>query len=338
VAGSHFEVGYAIGQAFAARIGAMFANYQFLQEHLLPYYNTSPGRARYEALLEVNRNAFPGYMAELEGLAAGAGRLFPEVFLCNTRGEFRAFLTAEDHGCFDYAVLTDQVALLGHNEDGTPAAKETAYLVHAQVEGRAGWTAYSYPGFLCGNAFGFNQHGIAFAIDDVRPSGVRVGLARHFLARGLLDAHTLTHAVQRVTVPGRASGFHYSIASLPERAIVGVEVSPDAYGVHEVRGAYRHTNHYTHLEDVDQDIHPSSLCRLERAEVRPVAVDREQVLAVLDDEQDPLYPIYRTASPPDQACTLCTALFDLDRRVLSIYLDHPRRWPEKRVDLTLPTG
>lgn len=337
VAGSHYAVGYAIGQTFAAQIQAMYDNYELLQERMLPYLVTTQGRQRYEALLEVQQEQFPGYMAELQGLADGSGRPFHEVFLCNARGEFSGFLAQEraSQGCFDVAILSDQAAILAHNEDGTTAARGTAYLVHARVDGEAGWTAFSYPGFLCGNAFGFNRHGIAFSIDNVRPQQVRVGLVRHFLARSLLDARSIDDAIQRVTRPGRAAGFNYMIASIKERRIVGVEVAPDDYHVHPVEGTYYHANHYLHLPQVAQRIHPSSAHRLERALSLPPTTSAAEALAILGDDYDPEYPIHRTATPPDSACTLCTALFDLDRRLLSIYLGHPVRASEARIELRL---
>jgi hypothetical protein len=60
-----------------------------------------------------------------------------------------------------------------------------------------------------------------------------------------------------------------------------------------------------------------------------------EVLSVLGDEADERYPIYRTATPPDGAATLCTALFDLDKRQLRVYSDHPVREPKCHIVLDL---
>jgi hypothetical protein len=325
--GSHFDVGFAIGKRFAEQIHWLLDNYRFLQQQVLPYHRTPEGQARYQELVDLNRLRYPEYFAELEGLAQGAGRSFEELFLTNMRGEYREYLYGlYPRGCSDCAVVTDDVALIGHNEDGAPEFQGNMYVVHARVEGKPAFTALSYPGFLCGNAFGFNTEGVCFSIDNVRPRDARVGVGRHFIARSLLDARSLDDAIERVTVPGRALGFGYTLGSVRERRVVYVEVAPGTHHVHEIRGCYFHTNHYQELTDVDQIIGPSSRARVERADVLlqdGPPLDDMGVLAILGDQADEEYPIYRTATSPDENVTLCTALFDLDGRKLRIYADHP---------------
>ncbi|MFQ6101689.1 MAG: C45 family autoproteolytic acyltransferase/hydrolase [Anaerolineae bacterium] len=339
VAGSHFEVGLAIGRRFAEQIRRMLDSYSFFQEQVLPYHHTPEGQARYRELLEVNRARYPDYIAELEGLAQGVQRPFEDLFLVNMRGEYSGYLYGLGRrGCSDCAVVTDEVALMGHNEDGSPVFRGNLYLVHVKVEDKPAFTALSYPGFLCGNAFGFNAEGVCFSVDSVGPRDVRVGVGRHFIAHSLLEARSLEDAIERVIVPGRASGFSYTIGSISERRVVLVEVAPGAHHVREVRGAYFHTNHYLELTDVDQVVGPSSQARLERANVfiqdNP-SLDAAGVLTILGDRADEQYPVYRTATPPDGGATLCTALFDLDARQLRIFTAHPTEDPEECIALAM---
>jgi hypothetical protein len=137
---------------------------------------------------------------------------------------------------------------------------------------------------------------------------------------------------------GRASGFSYTMGSIPERRIVVIEVAPARHHVHEVRGSYFHTNHYRELSDVDQVVSPSSRVRLERAMMlmrqRPPQ-NAADVLAILGDQAGGHYPIYRTATPPDQSASLCTALFDLDARQLRIYTGHPTQAPGELIELVM---
>ncbi len=337
--GSHFEVGFAIGKRFAEQIHRLFDNYRFLRQQVLPYHRTPEGQARYQELLDLNRARYPDYFAELEGLAQGAGRPFEELFLTNMRGEYREHLhQLHARGCSDCAVVTDDVALIGHNEDGVPEFRGNLYVVQAKVEGKPAFTALSYPGFLCGNAFGFNAEGVCFSVDDVRPRDARVGVGRHFIARSLLEAHSLDDAIERVTVPGRALGFSYTIGSVRERRVVHVEVSPGTYRVHEIRACYFHANHYQELADVDQVIEPSSRARVERAHVllqESPPLDDAGALAVLGDQANERYPIYRTATPPDELATLCTALFDLEGCRLRIYTDHPVLAPKEFIEFAM---
>jgi hypothetical protein len=245
---------------------------------------------------------------------------------------------ADVQGCTDCLVLTSDAALIGHNEDGSPAGYGNMFVVRVVVDDCPTFTALSYPGFLPGNAFGFNEFGILHSINNVAPRPVKVGVARHFIARSLLEARSLEEAVRRVTIPGRAAGFNYNIGSLPERRVVSVEVSPERHHVHQVQGYYTHTNHYFQLNDQKQEITLSSRKRLERSLTlcrSTPPIDGGQVLALLSDQNDRDFPIYRDATPPDNAATLCSALYDLDRRELRIYWGNPVRDPEKYIQLAL---
>ena len=348
VSGDHHEVGLALGHRLGDRIHRFFDNYEFLQERLLPFHRSPAGRELYRSFLEMHKIHFPGYTAELEGIAEGAERPFEELFLVNLRGEYGGLLAAERPaedraenglgGCTDCLVLTAEAAVIGHNEDGPSAALGNMVAVRAQIGSYPAFVAICYPGFLPGNAFGFNASGVLHTADAVSPREVRVGLGRHFLARSLLDAQSLSDAIKRVTIPGRGAGFVYNVGWLPERRLVNVEVSPDRHYALEVQGYYVHTNHYLNLPDVRQEIGPSSRARLERARAlcgatAPAEIGR--VLALLGDETDRDYPIYRRAVPPVGGATLCTALFDLDRRQLRVYSGHPSREPEQCIVLDL---
>jgi len=336
--GSHLEVGAAIGRRFAEQINRALETYGLFQEQILPYHRTPEGQARYQRLLELHQVRFPDYLEELEGLAQGAGRPFEDLFLVNMRGEYQGYLPKRySRGCSDCALVTDDVALIGHNEDGSPAFRDNMYIVHVRVEGKPAFTALSYPGFLCGNAFGFNSKGVCFSVDSVRPRDVQVGVGRHFVARSLLEALSLDDAIKRVTTSGRASGFSYTIGSVHERRVVLVEVAPETHRVREIRDVYFHANHYLEL-DVDQVIHPSSRARVKRAGAilqNNPPQNAAGILAILSDQTNEQYPIYRMATPPDQSATLCTALFDLDARQLRIYTAHPTRSPQWFIEFAM---
>ncbi len=339
-AGSHFEIGLAIGERFAAKIHRAFEAYRPSLEGVLLYQRSPEGEARTQQLVDLNRARYPDYFAELEGIAHGAKRSFKDLFLISMRGEYQGYLPAPHpppRNCSDCSLVTDDVALIGHNEDGSPAFQESMYLVHARAEGKPGFTAFSYPGFLCGNAFGFNSEGICFSVDHVQPRHVRTGIGRNFIARSLLEARSLHDAVERVTIAGRASGFSFTIGSVPERRVVQVEMAPETHHVREIRGVNFHANHYQEL-DVDQVILPSSQARVERARALlqdSPPVDAAGVLTTLGDQADRQYPIYRQALPPDQSMTFCSALFDLDARQLRIYTDHPIHKPGEFISFAI---
>ncbi|MDJ0818888.1 MAG: C45 family autoproteolytic acyltransferase/hydrolase [Desulfobacterales bacterium] len=345
VSGSHYEVGLAIGSHFARAIHRFFDNYERLQRYFLPFYQTSTGMSCYQSFLDLHRARFPAYMRELEGIAEGANRPFKEVFLVNLRGEFSGLLSTVpgagengEEGCTDCLVLTADAALIGHNEDGSPAAASHMYVIKVNLDSGSSFTALSYPGFLPGNAFGYNAAGILHTADHVAPQPIKIGAGRHFLARSLLEAGTLEEAVRNITAPDRASGFNYNIGSLSDRKILSVEVSPERHHIHEVRGCYTHTNHYIQLTDQKQEITQSSQKRLTHSRAlgqTAPKLDAAIVLSVLGDRTDPDYPIHRDASPPDDNATLCSALFDLDQCSLKIYPDHPLQQPDSFLEVKL---
>ncbi len=338
VNGTHFQVGYAIGQHFAQKIHHAFDHYPFFQEKLLPYHHTAAGQARFKTYLELTKTRYPAYIAELEGLAQGAERPFAEIMLINLRGEYREFFHHLNMpGCSDCALLTDEVALIGHNEDGDPEFRENMYLVHAQINDKPAFTALSYPGFLCGNALGFNSNGICFSVDNVRPLATSPGVGRHFVARSLLEATSLDDAVQRATIPQRASGFYYTLGSTTERRIIAIETAPTTHTAQELQGCYFHANHYQEL-DIQQMIEPSSANRVEscathwQSQPPTTATD---VLSMLSDQSNPAFPIRRSAAGDDDLATFCTTLFNLDTQHLHLYFNHPLHNPTQSIQLSM---
>ena len=348
VSGSHQEVGRNIGHHFAAAIHRFFDNYIFLQEKLLPFLNSSTGQSIFQSYLKLHQTHFPQYIAELEGMADGSGRPFEEIFAVNLRGEFAGLIASKQQtgsptdagvqSCTDCLVLIPEAALIGHNEDGSPAGYGNMFVVHASIDKKPTFSALCYPGFLPGNALGFNEFGILHSINNVAPRPVNVGLARHFIARSLLEARSLEDAVGRVAIPDRAAGFNYNIGSYAERRIISVEVSPKRHHVHEVQGYYTHTNHYLELNEQKQHITLSSRKRLDRSMTlcrSTLPTNSGHVLALLSDQTDRDYPIYRDATFPDDNATLCSGLFDLDNRQLRIYWDNPLEEPEKCIQIAM---
>jgi predicted choloylglycine hydrolase len=343
VHGSYHDVGLATGRRFAAEIQKTGEHTRQHQQELLPYLGSPEGQAQYRRFLELHQARYPGYVEEIAGTAEGAGCSFEELFLANLWGEYLPAPQGQGRRCTDVAVLEPEAALLGHNEDGLPYFGQGLYLVHGQVTGRPSFTVLSYPGSLFGTAFGFNEAGVCFAINTLFPRQVGPGLGRCFAARSLLEAESLDDAVRRVTLPGRSSGFSYNLACVRERRAVHVEVAPRSHALHEVEGAYLHTNHYLELGRVEQWVSESSSARVERGEAllaskagRPR--DAGGVLRILGDEAGQPYPIYRTGTAPDNCATFCSALFDLDARTLRIYAGHPVRDAGACLEFPIPGG
>jgi len=320
--GSPREIGHTIGQCFRAEIVRTLDGHEGLNTRFIPYSRIPDGMARYQHLLSLHRNRYPEFLSELEGMAEGAAVPFEKLFVINLRGEYQRFASGGvEPGCSTCSLVSPDTAAFGHNEDGLALYHGQTYLVQARPQDKPVFVAFCYPGFLPGNAFGFNDGGICFSANNVQPLSARDGLGRHFIARSLMECRSLPEAIAAVHPPDRAYGFNYTIGSLRERRIVNVEVALDDFAVTDIQGPYFHANHYVELGDVDQEIAESSRKRYQRGN-RCILEDRvkskEDILTVLRDVEGRL-PIFRDGSPPDPFVTLVTALFDLDSRKLTLY-------------------
>lgn len=318
VSGSNYAVGIQIGRKFSAWINRFCRNYELLQQKLLPYYHTAEGRKNVDFFLQVNRAAFPEYVRELEGIADGAEVPFAQLLLCNLRGEISGILDTAAHGCFD-AVWRDQQNhdYILHNEDGVAAAFGSCCLITATIPDRPAWNCFSYPGMLCGNAFGANSAGMAHSIDNVKPCRIAPGLGRHFIARSLLDSRSLEESAARAAISGGSSGFNYIIASVSEKKVIGLETSPSTHHRTEIVSLYFHTNHYISLP-IPQRAGDDSRGRLQRALAFPKPKNLADLLQIGGCE-DGAFPLYRRCGGSNEFCTLGTALFDLEARNMLVY-------------------
>jgi predicted choloylglycine hydrolase len=340
VGGTNFEIGFFVGSHFKDIINETFDNHEGLHREILPYHRSDQGQEKYNRLIKIHEKEYPAFMDELKGMAKGSDRSFEELFLMNMRGEYARYIkVTELKGCSTASIITEKKAIFGHNEDGLEVFKGKLFLVNAAPKGKPEFTALTYPGFISGNAFGFNNNGICFAINNVHPDYVTEGIGRHFIARSLFETSTIEQAISKITRPGRASGFNYTLASVKERRIVNVEVTADQHSIRELQGAYFHTNHYIELQNIDQTITPTSMTRLKRAKQifsNESIYDKRALLKVLSDRKDNAYPVYRNNIPPDDRITLMTCVFDLDKRSFVLYDKIP--FTEINSKIKMPIG
>jgi len=339
VNGTHAEIGISIGRHFSEEIRQGLKENKALQDRFLPFHRNPEGQHVFSELFVLHKKLYPHYVSELEGIADGANVSFEELFIINLRGEYRVFTEGKvNQGCSTVSLKTDRHTVIGHNEDGLPIYKDSSYVVEVDIPDHPSFTVFSYPGFLCGNAFGFNKEGICFCINDVSPANVRIGIGRHFLARSLFEARSIDDAVKRITPNNRASGFNFTIGSVKENRIVNVEVTPDQFKLKEINGIDYRANHYLDIKPMLQTVGASSETRMIRADDLIKAEtdpDKSSVLTILSDQKDSNYPIFRNALPPDDIATLAICLFDLRASELIIYWGHPINEKEKSMEIPI---
>eukprot|EP01028_Stygiella_incarcerata_P011023 TRINITY_DN602_c0_g1_i4.p1 TRINITY_DN602_c0_g1~~TRINITY_DN602_c0_g1_i4.p1 ORF type:complete len:399 (-),score=106.01 TRINITY_DN602_c0_g1_i4:71-1267(-) len=345
-ASSHYELGKVVGETFSQRIQEFVSkNDTTLQNVLIPYYKTEKGREVVDLFVKTNMEAFPEYYEEIEGTAEGAQVPLYQLLLMNFAEELEALIHPEEkpqlweESCSDVLVHQNNGSvLIGHNEDGKKAVKDHAYLLDATIEdgnndsGTGGpsssqrYLAYTYPGYLSGMAFGYNDAGMSFSVNAVFPKDVVIGgLGRYWVTRDVLGATSVDDAIARAMVKGSAYGFSLNIGSITEKRAVNVEVSSTECSAYDVQpgDSYVHFNMYERLT-VPQKTEESSVHRMRRAKELPQPTNADGIRMILGDTKDNEYPIYRDGAPPDSICTDATAVFDLEHGEMMVYLDNPK--------------
>lgn len=330
ISGDYAAVGRTLGRRNRTEIQRIIGTHPELNRKMLPLYATDGGRRRYDEFLAIHQKVYPEYIAELEGMAAGAGCRFRDLFLLNLRGEFMPFdVNDASGGCSTCTVSIPDFRIIGHNEDAAAIYRNILFFAEVTPDAAPGFTTLSYPGSLCGNAVGWNARGIFFTVNITAPRHVRVGPGRYFAARSLLAARSMEDAVARITQSRRASGFNYTVASFDDQRIVNVEVTAETHHVRAIDGAYFHTNHYIEIPGTDHLITSSSRRRLIRGQEhlsRGIPRDEAAVRAILGDTT----AIYRRAASPEDTATLMTIVCDLPARTVTIYSGHPVTAIEQR--------
>ncbi len=336
--GTHYEAGFHIGRHFAERIQTFISSYATLHHTLRPFYRNN--REIVDDFIHDNAILFPNYVDEMEGIARGANVSMTDIWLLNLSKEIDSIVNkekgiSEDVQCSDIFVNTHDARIIGHNEDNDKAYKEHAYLVTVNVRDGVSYTAYTYPGVLAGNAFGFNSHGIVITTNSVPPINVlKRGIARNFLNRHAYNATSTTELISFIERYKNdvASGFSINFASVGEDTLFNAEVATNASSILKMSAPthYAHFNVYERLS-VPQRDDPSSTHRMTRYKEFAFPMNADDTRKILGDNKDKAFPIYRDGTGPDtDIVTTASVIYDLKQKTLDIYLNNPKYTPVRR--------
>jgi hypothetical protein len=268
------------------------------------------------------------------------------VVLSNELAAFAAlagFSPTGPKSCSDFHLMGNEgTRAWGHNEDEYPSVQNSTYVMEARI-GDFRYVAFTYAPDVSGWAWGFNSHGLGHSVNALSPTNITLGIGVNFLARDVLNAYSLDDAASRACTPGLASGQHFNLGSIhePNRQLL-VETSPNGCSVQELRpptagqratAAY-HTNVYTsdQLQGIDRPYPPSqqsSVHRLKRLRhFAELAIGSdidalEQIKRAISDTKDSVWPVHRSAKPPDVAMTLNSVLFDVTAAKVSVWAAKP---------------
>ena len=260
VSGTSFEMGRQHGLQAAGRI----QTYLRLIEQL-----TARGRRELsEAALRFVPLIEPEYLAEVRGLAEGAGISFAEAMLCQVRTEAARVM---DGACTAFALrgsaTADGRTLAGQNSDVEPEFADCAIVLRiAPTDGRPRAVMLTWAGQL-GYA-GMNEHGVANFANALYNFTWREALPHYPMKRRMLEQRTAADCVALLRENRLCSAGNIVLCDGAGN-IADVEVRPEAAAIY--RGAkddvLLHTNHYLTPEfAAHEDGHlPDSPERLERA-------------------------------------------------------------------------
>ncbi|TAN28506.1 MAG: peptidase C45 [Castellaniella sp.] len=306
ISGSAFDAGLQLG-----RFGAAAMHEHLLDTRTWAEIMTWRGSARVATMARLVRERFPLIWSELEGLAAGLGLPFDDVFLWNCRGDLWAF--APD-GCTTILLPGGGAARIVHNEDGYPGFAGSCAIAEYRIDGQPSIASFVYPGSIPGHTFAVTGNGLAITVNNIRGKQATAGVPRMVLSRAALNAGSAKEAVQILQDNPRAGSFHLAIGDARNGGLLSVEYGAFACSVQVAAVPSAHANHAIHAatRNLPQWITASSGFRQIRAEhllsqysMRNQPIDP---LAILSDTGNADYPIYRAdAADSDDENTMATA-------------------------------
>lgn len=359
VSGSARERGQQHGLQAKARIGRSIATYARLFAYCgIDWAGAQRLGAGYRELIG---DLDPALLAEIEGIAAGAGRHVDEILALNARTEIlppsypgephpdRSRIAAAnvkggvpDWGeCTAVAVKPAQsataTALLAQNWDWLGAQRAALVLLRVRDAGGASCLTLTEAGMLA--KIGLNRRGFGVCLNILRSSddGARPGVPVHVLLRALLARDSVADAVAFASNLSFGASSNVLCADAAGDT-AALEFSPR--GLEVVRGAQAalcHTNHFLapaaarhqaslapSLSTVPRLARITALTGAHQGKFSPADLQR-----MLRDESDGYLSICRRPDPAlaPEACieTVASVVMDLGERMMHIAPDVPSK-------------
>jgi len=291
--------------------------------------------ARFEAPVAEFR---PGVVAEMRGIADGAGIDFLDVLAINVRTEVMFAAKARQAGalmgqsralmgeCSSFAVLPPEQAgpvLIGQNWDWLVHARDTVIVLDAWPDDGPRLMTVVEAGLLA--KAGMNEAGLGLVTNALVSDADQgePGLPYHVLLRAILDCATVTDALIVLQSGRRSSSANYLVAHASGSAL-GFEAAPGdftrLYPLSPSDGVLLHTNHFRalslHATDLGLWAMPDTAVRLQRLQTLVSSGAKAGDLReALTDHADRPYGICAHGHPDapqlEQGATIASLVMDL---------------------------
>jgi hypothetical protein len=304
VAGTHRDVGRAIGMKFRDTIQKMvvdrqkrIANYDKYIKKAEPYFKAAKER-------------FPDLVTETIAIAEAAGVGIADYFSINNREISTQNKT--DH-CTVVVSFGRDGAMVGHNEDWENTSPGALYILKATIR-ETTFLGLQYKAAIPGVSATMNSRGLVQCINDLNQTA-QIGVPKNFLARAVLECKTLDEAETLIRKTKRASGFNHVLVQGEE--VRNIEIAGDKIAIEKVEGKpYVHTNHYLapEMKSLETSHTRSSEERYKRAkEIIKQGMTVSEMQMLLSDMKNRKHPINRrdatlgsfVASPNQKKVYIC---------------------------------
>ena len=303
-------MGRAQGEAMAAEIHAAATFYEDLAR---PGDRLATAVAALSPFVDAARRYMPDLAAEVEGLAQGA-QLDPDMaWLLNCMEEVWPFEACTTIASSRWLLHAEQW-YAGHNGIG---------VVKGSPDDAPAFVSPTCAGFL--PVVGMNSAGIAQGVDSLSARDERTGVPRLLVSRSVLGGRDLDHATRLTTLPERAGGYSYVLATADRS--VSVETTATRSAV--LPDEQAHTNHALSpaLATVAPDASEGSVARLERARAlleMPAPRSLDDCIALLADHTgEPQTICLHADDRPGSSATVFGMVCDLTTGVVAVSAGPP---------------
>lgn len=245
LSGTPFERGVAYGAACRQEIRHSIQSYSRLFEERR---GLGWQQARTVALSYVDaiRSADEAFLAEMEGIAAGAELDFEDILTINCRSEM-LYSPLAPQECTAFSLLPPATAggavLAGQNWDYTRSQRDAVVILHVDgCDGKPDILLFTEAGMIGGK--GMNSAGLSLTLNALTTRKNAHGLPLHVRMRRILEQHTLEEGYSAAAAGGQPSPANL-ILTHRDGLSLNLEIDCDGVDVLQPQnGVIVHTNHY----------------------------------------------------------------------------------------------
>jgi isopenicillin-N N-acyltransferase-like protein len=246
VSGTHYEMGFQIGQQYRDEIKDTVAHY-------MDTTNVEGALAHTEAFIPLINKYYSPYMEEIKGISEGAGITENEALLLHVRWEILDLekKLKETQGCTNYgigsAVTSDGQIYAGINHDTSEWSLNKMILLRMRPNIGPKILMLAYPGSIALD--GMNEYGVCMAGNSIISEHHHLGIPHALLKRLLLAQKSVEDCIQMTKglIKDQAIGFTVNFtvcdATGDFACLEIVDGKLDVIKPSEQAGYIVHTNH-----------------------------------------------------------------------------------------------